>query len=299
MRRHQGRHVRRHRDHHDRRHRDLPDGPASAASCPGSGAAAFRPATAGGRLPVRRRHHADPVPAGSHPAALPAHRQERPDRQDHPAGGRAPDVPAARRRRRRTGCCQPGARGGRASATAAWAARPRHPGCSGCRHPAAVPLPRASPAQGPAAPRAGEPASAPRSPPSPLPAPAWPVREQARADPAVRPASALPARTEPAPVLAPVSRPPAGPAVPLASASPGRGSGRACARHPPTSTNRRLPWGMRPATCGRPAPPRWRTPTSRTHPDLSTWREHPCWLRRAPSRARVLGPCLPLLSSSE
>jgi hypothetical protein len=268
--------VHRHRDHRGRRHQDRhrvhhdhhrPDGPDGGASCPGWAAAAFHPATAGG-LPVRCRHHAGRGPDDPQPDARHARHQEL---SVHP-DSEPPDGPAERRHRRRTGCCRPAAGADRAWVTwmsAAWAARPGRPAgrlpvppepaAAGQRPPASGPVPRVRP----------EP-RVPQVPRTPLPAPApW----------AVRPDPASPRaweRTAP-----PVRRPRACWAVPPAwgqgTEQPGSATEAgvgSCARRRPTSNR---PWGTRRADGGPPGPRPSTTPTSRTRPVPSIWREHLCW----------------------
>jgi hypothetical protein len=273
--------VRRHRDHRERRHqgrrRDRhghrrPAEPVGAASCRGWGEEACHPATAGGRLPVRCRHHAGRGPDDPQPDARHARHQERRHRDAEP-----PDGPAERRRRRRTGCCRPAAGADRAWVTwtsAAWAARPGRPAgrlpvppepaAAGQRPPASGPVPRVRPE-----PRVQRVLLTPLPAPEPWavrPDPASPLRAWERTAP--------PARRPPGPRACWGAAPASGPPE---REQPGSGSGTGvgtCA-HRRTSTIR--PWDRRPATGGPLGPPPWRTPTSRTRPVPSTWRERLCW----------------------
>ncbi len=272
MRRHRDHRERRRRDHRDRHGHHRPDEPVGAASCRGWGEEACHPATAGGRPPVRCRHHAGRGPDGPQPDARHARHQERRHRDAEP-----PDGPAERRHRRRTGCCRPAAGADRAWVTwtsAAWAARPGHP---------AAPPPEPA-AAGQRPPAAGQPvprAPVPRVRRTPLPAPEpWAVRPDPASPPRAWERTAPPARKPRKPRKLPRPRAcwAAAPVwVPPEREQPGSGPGTGvgtCA-HRRTSTIR--PWDRRPSNGGPLGPPPWRTPTSRTRPVPSTWRARLCW----------------------
>ncbi|SDI88597.1 hypothetical protein SAMN05192558_102515 [Actinokineospora alba] len=188
-----------------------------------------------------------------------------------PDAGRRPDAGRECRHRRRTGCCRDAARADRAWGTASWVEQPRQ--ASPQRRAARRAWRRAWAA-------AAEPGPEPGLPPRPPgPAPRARARASARAwEPASVRASRAWGRS--ALLLPGCSRPePPGPErTARASARARAGVGPAWGRVAARASRRFRPCrGMHPATCGLPAPPRWRTQTSRTRPDPSTWRVHPYW----------------------
>ncbi len=295
MRRRRGHHARRRgrrQDHHARHRRDAR---AGAASCRGSAGEACCPGWARTAAAHRARGHRGDHRTGGHRSDAAGrrrgHRHRTGDR--HRDGGRR-DAGTGHRRRPRTGCCRAAARADRAWAPGCGAARPgrpadrRRPGHRRAATAGAADARDASPGAPPDAARAS--AAAPgRRAPTARPGPARRVPAAGSPDAARAWAAAVRAR----------SRAWAGPS--------GRRRYWSRARVPPARGPRRLRapgrwWprgaapgdagsvadrdaarasrpcrGRHPATCGLPAPQRWRTRTSRTRPCPSTWRVHPCW----------------------
>jgi hypothetical protein len=253
---------------------------AGAASCRGSAAAACCRDSAGyrGRHRAPDGHHAGHrEPDGRRPAAADDRRR---------AGGHAA-LPGPRkyRRRHRTGCCRAAACADRAWEPASSAAPQRRRSARRWRRAAAA----ADEPAGPAGQVRPVPAAQARRllPPGPPPVPAGRAGTDHRAGRAWGRAGN---RVPPGPTAAVDGPPerlrpaPRGPALPVPrwpAAGPGRrwapvpvrpaagprthghhrnGSSGRCRCHRPA-------WGRSPATCGRRAPPLWRTPISRTRQD--------------------------------